>query len=168
MTVWNYGKDTESKKDTQLWISNVNRPYESLWRNFGMIYHHISAPDSTYRNPGIIEWIRRISRILGSTQLILVGQGYKDDETQSNLIVNEMFDELYLNMDVANDDCDRGWVVRICDTVENIKKLIDNTSTNSYCYKCFIKDIVNLEKSDGVKVEPVSYTHLTLPTNREV
>lgn len=159
MTVWNYKKDTKSKKDTQLWMPNENKPYESLWRNFGMIYHHISSSAGTYRNPGIIEWIRSVSRVLGSAQLKLAGQGYEGDGTSSNRIVNEMYDELYLNMDVANDDCDHGWVVRIRDTVENIKQVIDNTSKNSYCYKRFIEDIVKLEKGtihlekpDAVKV----------------
>lgn len=155
MTVWKY------KTDTQLWTSNENKPYESLWRNFGMIYHHVSSPDgtSTYRNPGIVEWIRSVSKVLGSAQLKLAGQGYESDKKSSNLMVNEMYDELYLNMDVANDDCDHGWVVRIRDTVENIKQVIDNTSKNSYCYKRFIEDIVKLEKGtihlekpDAVKV----------------
>ena len=47
------------------------------------------------------------------------------------------------------------------------KDIYDNTKTNKEQLEVLMKEVVGFIK-DGDTAVPVSYTHLTLPTNREV
>lgn len=130
MTIWN-----NEKKEK---VAQENKPYESLWRNFGMIY----CKSNDYENPEIVNWLNDITKyiIKDADKIRLVAQGFESDRTASNSIKSEMHDELYLNLNITKDnsksDC---WIIRIRDIVDTTKEFIGNE------YEKFITGLVELQ-----------------------
>lgn len=132
MTIWN-----NEKKEK---VAQENKPYESLWRNFGMIY----CKSNDYENPEIVNWLNDITKYIikdaDADKIRLVAQGFESDRTASNSIKSEMHDELYLNLNITKDnsksDC---WIIRIRDIVDTTKEFIGNE------YEKFITGLVELQ-----------------------
>lgn len=137
MTIWNYKKD--GKKGKKEKVAQENKPYESLWRNFGMIY----CKSNDYENPEIVNWVNNVTKNIenkDADKIKLVAQGFKSDKTAANLMKSEIYDELFLNLRISKDnsksDC---WIIRIKDIVDTTKEFIEEK------YKKFIDGLVRLE-----------------------
>ncbi len=140
MTIWE-----KNKKNEKVFSPKENAPHESMWRNFGMIYLKEKSNDDLYRIPGIVEWIRVISKYINLSKVELISLGIKSDGTSSNIMINEIYDELNLNFDISLDCSEQGWVIRVRDVVEQTKEFINKD------YKKFIDVVVELEGVDSKK-----------------
>ena len=137
MTIWK----KNNKKDEHF-APKANEPLESLWRNFGLVFYRQHSSDALYRIPHIVEWTNKMSKWIDSSRIQLVGLGI-EGKTASNTMINEMHDELRCNLEVSSDLAAQGWVVRINDTVEKIKRFIERD------YQRFTEDVISLEKGSG-------------------
>lgn len=133
MTIWEKNKDKN-------WYPRQNKKYESLWRNFGTLFLERNDESDEIRNPGIINWFRKISKTIGEEDIKLVALGFQGDTSSSNLMVSEMYDSLDINLGVSRDVSENGWVPRIDDTVQKTKLFIDKE------YRKYIEDVIRLEK----------------------
>lgn len=148
MTIW----ENIGKKGNDEFAPKENNSFESLWRNFGMIFNK-NVSDNKYKTPYIIDWMGKISELIDTSKVRLVGLGIKSDSTASNTMKNEMYDELRINYEISADCSDQGRVYRINQAIENTKKFIDDD------YIEFVEIILRLKKVDNkiVKSELNNY-----------
>lgn len=130
MTIWD--------KQKNAFNFSKRKTYESLWRNFGMIY----CKSDDYKIPGIVDWIRKVSTLIDVDNIRLVVQVLVSDQTASNKIKSEIYDELYLNLKIIGDDVESGWIFRIKNIVDNTKNFLERY------YKNFISDLMKLCNND--------------------
>lgn len=143
MTIW----ENIGKKGNDEFAPRENNSYESLWRNFGMIFNK-NVSDNKYKTPYIIDWMGEISKLIDTSKVRLVGLGINGDSTASNTMKNEMYDELRIDYEITADCSDQGWVYRINQAIENTKKFIDDN------YIEFVEVILRLKKVDNKIVKP--------------
>lgn len=143
MTIW----ENIGKKGNDEFAPKENNSFESLWRNFGMIFNK-NVSDNKYKTPYIIDWMGKISELIDTSKVRLVGLGIKSDSTASNTMKNEMYDELRINYEISADCSDQGRVYRINQAIENTKKFIDDD------YIEFVEIILRLKKVDNKIVKP--------------
>lgn len=138
MTIWQ--KVKLKGVEEKVWIAKENQVHESLWRNFGIIYLANITDWSDYRSPGIIDWFRKISKNISDKSYIkLSSLGIKSDGTASNVMLNEINDELYIRLSVSEDLSSSGWVSRINNLVENTKKFLNEK------YRDYATNVVGLD-----------------------
>lgn len=129
MTIWQKVKLKGVKE--KVWIAKENQVHESLWRNFGIIYLANITDWSDYRAPGIIDWFRKISKNISDKSYIkLSSLGIKSDGTASNVMLNEINDELYIRLSVSEDLASNGWISRINNIIESTKLFLEENYRN--------------------------------------
>ena len=139
MTIWkNIGKDDD------VFVPMENNPYESLWRNFGMIYNKKTSLNK-YKTPYIIDWMDKISGFINNTKVKLIGLGIKSDSTSSNSMKNEMYDELIVNYEISNNSSDKSWISRIDDAIGKTKRFLEVNYFN------FANELIKIQKSQNKK-----------------
>lgn len=135
MTIWGRNKNDVEEK----WYPIENKPYESLWRNFGIIYLNNLYESEHFRSPSIVDWFRRISKETSDERYIKLSAVGINSATASNLMKNDIDDEIYISLEVSYDLAKNGWLSRINNLVENTKKFLNEE------YKKYATDVVALD-----------------------
>ena len=137
MTIW---KKIENKDDNEeIWHPMENKPYESLWRNFGLIYLNNSYESEQFRSPSIVDWFRQISKDISDERYIKLSSVGISSATASNLMKNDIDDEIYINLEISYDLAKNGWLMRINNLVEDTKQFLNEE------YKKYATDVVALD-----------------------
>lgn len=140
MTIWRYNK-TGPNKDK--WTPRKHSFGQSLWRSFGMLsLHH----DEKVPSVGIVSWYENILNLIQDKKITLKSVSMQDDGNATSWVpVNEIIDELRLANVLLFDDEEGGWTVRLNDTIEETKSVIETQ------YKFFLKDIKEIRNysNDG-------------------
>lgn len=147
MTIW---KKIKNKNDNEEnWYPMENKPYESLWRNFGIIYLNNTVESEDFRAPCIVDWFRKLSKEIYDKRYIKLSSVGISSVTASNLMKNDFDDEIYVNLEVTNDLAKNGWLSRINNLVEDTKKFLNEE------YKKYATDVIALDtgllKSNATK-----------------
>lgn len=135
MTIWGKSKGKM--------VPKKHEQNKSAWRSFGLIFNKVERQDT--RLPSIIENLSAAQSIEEKNDLIqinAVSAIYKNKDSQSRTLIDEYYDFFNLELFVATDILNQGWVERINEIVEETKSFIDNK------YKKFIKVFVRLEGVD--------------------
>lgn len=140
MTIW----ENIGKKGNDEFAPKENNSYESLWRNFGMIFNK-NVSDNKYKTPYIVDWMDKISGFTNNTKVKLVGLGIKSDSTSSNSMKNEIYDELIVNYEISNNSSDKLWIGRIDDAIGKTKHFLEVNYFN------FANEIIKIQKSQNKK-----------------
>lgn len=150
MTLWHYHKDGKYKGQIR---PRVHRPEEALWRSFGLI----TMQGEAEKRPGIIDHYHAIEPAIHHRLVALHAVSMKpDNNQQSKLPVDELADVLYLNEVLLTDTDDGGWSIRIRDTVEDTKDVIQNV------YRKFVQDVAeirDIERSSFVENHQTALYH---------
>ena len=150
MTLWRYHKDGKYKGQIR---PRVHRPEEALWRSFGLI----TMQGEAEKRPGIIDHYHAIEPAIHHRLVALHAVSMKpDNNQQSKLPVDELADVLYLNEVLLTDTDDGGWSIRIRDTVEDTKDVIQNV------YRKFVQDVAeirDIEQSSFVENHQAALYH---------
>jgi len=122
MTIWQFNKSGPNK---DAYTPRKHQVNQAVWRSFGLL----SLPNSNENNqrqPGIIEWMKKISEIIGDYNLTLHAISMKDDGNATSWVpVDEAIDQLSINDLILTDVKESGWVPRISDTIEETKKMVE-------------------------------------------
>ena len=122
MTIWQFNKSGPNK---DAYTPRKHQVNQAVWRSFGLL----SLPNSNENNqrqPGIIEWMKKISEIIGDYNLTLHAISMKDDGNATSWVpVDEAVDQLSINDLILTDVKESGWVPRISDTIEETKKVVE-------------------------------------------
>ena len=135
MTMW---KNTEGK-----YFPKKHEENKAAWRSFGSIINKRRGQD--IRLPNIIENLNTLQSFFRKNELIQINTLsaiYKEKDTRSRAMVDEYYDFFNLELYVATDQLEDGWIVRINDIIDKTESFIDGE------YKKFIKDFVVLEGVD--------------------
>lgn len=150
MTLWRYNKTGDHKGQ---FTPRVHRPEEALWRSFGLI----TMQGDTEKRPGIIDHYHAIEPAIHHRLVALHAVGMQSDGNATSwLPVDELADVLYLNEVLLTDTDDGGWSIRIRDTVEDTKDVIQNV------YRPFVRDVAELrdiERSSFVENHQTALYH---------
>ena len=150
MTLWRYHKDGKYKGQIR---PRVHRPEEAFWRSFGLI----TMQGEAEKRPGIIDHYHAIEPAIHHRLVALHAVSMKpDNNQQSKLPVDELADVLYLNEVLLTDTDDGGWSIRIRDTVEDTKDVIQNV------YRKFVQDVAeirDIERSSFVENHQAALYH---------
>ncbi|MCB5111586.1 type I-E CRISPR-associated protein Cse1/CasA [Streptococcus mutans] len=130
MTLWKY---EENSFQPQSHYTN-----QSLWRSFGLIT--MGGMEKLNHIPGIIDWQRTIKDNIENASINICSVGMVSDKTANNTPIIEVFDTLSINEFVLTDIQKDGWVIRINDEVDRVKKVISHT------YAYFVKDVIVIRK----------------------
>lgn len=140
MTIWRYNKTGLNKGKC---TPKKHTFGQSLWRSFGLLsLHH----DTEVQNVGIVSWYENIANLTEDKKITLKSVSMQDDGNATSWVpVNEIIDELKLSNMLLFDDEEGGWTVRINDTIEETKSVIEKN------YKFFLKDIKEIRnyQNDG-------------------
>lgn len=130
MTIW---KENKGKM-----IPKKHEQSKSVWRSFGLIINNKN------RLPGVIDNLTSIKEVVSDVKdtHIKCISAVDDDNSSSRAMIDEVYDSIDLNLEVATDLKENGWVERINEIVEETKSFIDEK------YKKFIKVYVDLEGVD--------------------
>lgn len=147
MTVWRYNKTGDSKGKYTPRKHQLNK---SLWRSFGLITKTEAADEGNQnmpkRRPGIIDWLNHIDRYIPHEFVHINSISMEDDGNATSWVpTNEIMDSLCMEGAIINDVADQGWVVRINDTIDRTKDVVDKT------YRGFLNDVKkirNIESGD--------------------
>lgn len=122
MTIWHFNKTGEYKNH---FTPQKHRPAQSVWRNFGLIALK-SSSDDHQKKPLIIESLNSRSRSIGRRFITICAVSMQDDGGPTSWVpVDEVTDELCVNDMVMSDETDRGWIIRINETVDITKLIAD-------------------------------------------
>lgn len=128
MTIWKYNQTGDNKDSYTPKKHSIN---QSLWRSFGLLTRKDAA--SNQRNPGIIDWLRKIDKEIGDRSLIITAISMQDDGNATSWVpTDEIIDSLSIKEFVLTDD---SWIVRINEVVEETKRVVSST------YKKYIDEI---------------------------
>lgn len=137
MTIWKKVKNKDDNEES--WYPMENKPYESLWRNFGLIYLNNSYESEQFRSPSIVDWFRQISKDISDERYIKLSSVGISSATASNLMKNDIDDEIYVNLEISYDLAKNGWLIRINNLVEDTKQFLNEE------YKKYATDVVALD-----------------------
>ncbi len=133
MTTWKiYNGITTPKK---------HNPNEYAWRSFGLIINNEN------RLPGVVDNLTSIKEYISDVKDIHIKcvSAVYDDNSMSRAMIDEVYDSIDLNLEVATDLQEDGWVERINTVVEDTKYVLD------IIYKDFLKDIKSLTNVESKK-----------------
>lgn len=137
LTTWKTYEDKTTPKK--------HSPNESAWRSFGLIINKNEENDK--RLPGVIINLKGINKFIKDMNNIHIKciSAVYDDNTMSRAMVDEVYDFIDLNFNVAMDLKDKGWVERINIVVDETKYVI------GVIYKEFLKNIKELLNIESKK-----------------
>lgn len=153
MTIWG----TDNGKI----IPKKHTPKEQAWKSFGLIIS--KAEENKNRLPGIILNLKSINRFIKDMPNIHIKctSAVDDNKPASRAMVDEAYDFIDLNFNVAMDLKDKGWVERINIVVDETKYVID------VIYNKFLEDIKELTNIKSSKyidnLIELAYFNLNLP-----
>ncbi len=149
MTMW---RGMLSKGGEVEYVPRMHNNDEAFWRNFGVLcvsgkkVFVKKGVEIESRRPGIMQWYNKLvenSYIKNDiAEIVAVGMSYnKDASTMPN---GEIYDVLNIYNEILLDSSEIGWVKRIDDEVDLVKRVID------FELKVFAKEIANVRniKSD--------------------
>ncbi|MGI6689163.1 MAG: type I-E CRISPR-associated protein Cse1/CasA [Christensenellales bacterium] len=147
MTIWQFNKSGPNK---DAYTPRKHQVNQAIWRSFGLL----SLPSSymnNQRQPGIIAWINSIASMIGDYDLTLCAISMKDDGNATSWVpIDEAADQLSINDLILTDIKESGWVPRICDAVEETKKVVESTFRK---FLLGIKEVRNIESNLFVNEE---------------
>lgn len=146
MTLWRYNEAGENKGRYTPRKHVINK---SIWRSFGLIA--IGEEGKLKRKPGVIDWLNEINtKLIDYMNLAelnpdISAVGMQDDGNATSWVpTDEIFDTLSIGSFILTDLNEDGWVIRINETIEKTKKVVD------FLYKGFltnIKEIRHIESN---------------------
>lgn len=146
MTLWSFNKTGNHKNQ---FTPRVHLPEQSLWRSFGLLItdkNNIETKDS-----GIIDYYHTIASLLDNRMVKLRAVSMlSDGNATSWMPVDEVTDVLSLHEMVLTDTDEDGWSVRVRDTVEDTKAIIEQV------YHPFLSKVAKIrgiESSDFVEYQ---------------
>lgn len=153
LTTWKTYEDKTTPKK--------HSPNESAWRSFGLIINKNEENDK--RLPGVILNLKGINKFIKDMNNIHIKciSAVYDDNTMSRAMVDEVYDFIDLNFNVAMDLKDKGWVERINIVVDETKYVV------GVIYKEFLKNIKELMNIESKKyidnLIEIAYFNLNKP-----
>lgn len=149
MTMYRYNNSGPYKEK---FTPRKHQLQKSLWRSFGLITKTEDANEGNLnigkRKPGIIEWLNHIEEYIADELININAISMEDDGNATSwLPTNEVVDSLSIEADIINDLKDYGWVVRINQTIDKTKEVVDKIFRS---FVIDIKKIRNIESSDYV------------------
>jgi len=133
MTVWKKNKDGH-------YIPMMHSPDKAMWRSFGLITLRSDGKDQ--HQPAITGHLDDIRGVCGSRWISICAVSMRDDgKPASQCLADEIIDELSANDLVIADTSDRGWIVRISDTVQITKEV-------AYIYQRFLENVSKIRGQD--------------------
>lgn len=138
MTLWGFNKQGINKDH---FTPRKHASNAALWRSFGIVA--LPSHDN-HRRPGVIDWLSQIYEVDGNIQVIIRATSMKDDGNATSWVpTDEITDYLNINEHILSEVSEGGWVPRINDEVELIKRVIGQT------LRMFASDISNLRNNPG-------------------
>lgn len=131
MTTW---KKNETGPNKGTFTPKKHKREVALWRSFGLLALN---PNTKYTwKVGLMSHLDFIKNIIGDYQVTINSISMEDDGNPASRVpVNEIYDYLNLNDYVATDLSENGWVIRIDDTINETKDIVETT------YKRFLREI---------------------------
>ena len=141
MTIWHFNRTGDYKDH---YTPQKHKPDQAMWRNFGLIALK-SSSDDHQKKPLIIESLDSRSRSIGRRFITICAVSMQDDGGATSWVpVDEVTDELFVNDMVMSDETDRGWIIRINETVDITKLIADR-------YWRFLTNIARIRGMDPKK-----------------
>ncbi len=126
MTIW---------REKSEFIPRKHVAHQALWRSFGL-FATPNQPNKSYLQPGIMSWLYKIHETIGDYNITVNAVSMQDDGNPMACVpTDEIIDNLRIQDFVLTEISDEGWALRIEDTVEETKRIIERT------YKNFISDL---------------------------
>ena len=154
MTTW---RKNESGPNKGTFTPKKHRRDISLWRSFGLLALNPNTNDTW--KVGLMEHLESIKNILGDYNFTINSVSMEDDGNSSSWVpINEIYDYLNINDFVASDLSENGWVIRIDDTINETKDIVEVT------YKKFLKEIklIRNQQSDNFVEQRVENVYFLL------
>lgn len=131
MTTW---RKNESGPNKGFFTPKKHKRDVSLWRSFGLLA--LNPNTSDVWKVGLMDHLESIKSTLGDYKFTINSISMEDDGNATSWVpVNEIYDYLNINDFVATDLSENGWVIRIEDTINETKEILDIT------YRRFLKEI---------------------------
>ena len=141
MTIWHFNRTGDYKDH---YTPQKHKPDQAMWRNFGLIALRSSSNNAQHR-PEILEQMIRKKRNVGDRMITIHAVGMQDDGNATSWVpVDEISDFLNINDLVFSDDTDNGWPIRINETVDMTRKVVES-------YRQFMADIADIRGMDKKK-----------------
>lgn len=131
MTTW---KKNERGVNKGKFTPKKHKRDVGLWRSFGLLALNPNTKDLW--KVGLMIHLESIKKVIGDYDFTINSVSMEDDgNATSRVPVNEIYDYLNINDFVASDLAENGWVIRIEDTINETKDIVDIT------YRKFLKEI---------------------------
>lgn len=153
MTVWRYNKSGDNK---DRYTPRKHPPQQSMWRSFGLITMPDSLTTEGEQNvkPEVLNWLGTVKDVIGDYDLRIQSVSMRDDGNATSWMpIDEIVDTLRINDTVLVDEDKEGWIIRITETVDFTKSIIEKT------YRIFLNDIRQIRNLDS--------SHQFVPQNIE-
>lgn len=154
MTTW---RKNESGPNRGTFTPKKHRRDISLWRSFGLLALNPNTNDNW--KVGLMDQLESIKDTLGDYNFTINSVSMEDDGNATSWVpVNEIYDYLNINDFVASDLSKNGWVIRIDDTINETKDIVEVT------YKKFLKEIklIRNQQSDNFVEQRVENVYFLL------
>lgn len=154
MTTW---KMNESGPNKGSFTPKKHKREVGLWRSFGLFALNPNTKDMW--KVGLMTHLESIKNIIGDYNFTINSISMEDDGNATSWVpVNEIYDYLNINDYVASDLSENGWVVRIDDTVNETKEIVE------VIYKRFLREIklVRNQQSDNFVEQNVENLYFLL------
>nr|WP_238390477.1 type I-E CRISPR-associated protein Cse1/CasA [Anaerococcus sp. mt242] len=131
MTTW---KKNETGPNKGTFTPKKHKRDVGLWRYFGLLA--LNPNTSDIWKVGLMNHLENIKSIIGDYNFTINSISMEDDGNATSWVpVNEIYDYLDINDFVATDLAESGWIIRIEDTINETKEIVDVT------YRRFLKEI---------------------------
>lgn len=133
MTLWRLNKTGENKDK---YTPRKHQANQALWRSFGLVTLPDTSIDENQRQPGIITWLSKFSKIINRHRLTLNAVSMRDDGNATSWVpTDEICDSLNVYGFTLIDVGEENWVGRINETVNQTKLVVEFT------FKQFVDEI---------------------------
>lgn len=156
MTVWKDNKTGDWKGSL---TPRKHTPEQAIWRSFGLL----TLPNTEeHRKPGIVDWLNDLLDLDIEVESNFKFVSMRSDENATSWVpVDEIYDVLSIGEHVVTDVQENGWVPRINDEVEKIKRVIDQVLRG---FANDLNEIRNSKNSDSVnRIVSEAYFEIDLP-----
>lgn len=154
MTTW---RKNESGPNKGTFTPKKHRRDISLWRSFGLLALNPNTNDTW--KVGLMTHLESIKNTIGDYNFTINSISMEDDGNATSWVpVNEIYDYLNINDFVASDLSENGWVIRIDDTINETKEIVEVT------YKRFLREIklIRNQQSDNFVEQRVENVYFLL------
>lgn len=154
MTTW---KKNETGPNKGTFTPKKHKRDVGLWRYFGLLALNPNTNDMW--KVGLMNHLENIKSIIGDYNFTINSISMEDDGNPASRVpVNEIYDYLDINDFVATDLVENGWIIRIEDTINETKDIVDVT------YRRFLKEIklIRNQQADNFVEENVENLYFLL------